>query len=87
MRSSSIHIAIVGGGIAGLAAANSLIHRGFSVAVYEQSSALREVGAGVFIYPNSLRHMERMGLGPALAKVGAKVGPDRKSTRLNSSHT
>ena len=81
MSSSSIHIAIVGGGIAGLAAANSLIHRGFSVAVYEQSSALREVGAGVFIYPNSLRHMERMGLGPALAKVGAKVGPGSEYCR------
>ena len=61
--SDRIHAAIVGGGIGGLAAANALLHRGLSVAVYEQASALGEVGAGVFIYPNSLRQLERMGLG------------------------
>jgi len=83
--SDRIHAAIVGGGIGGLAAANALLHRGLSVAVYEQASALGEVGAGVFIYPNSLRQLERMGLGAALARVGAKVGAGSEYYRMDGS--
>lgn len=74
MPAQGIRAAIVGGGIGGLAAANALTQRGIDVTVYEQAPALGEVGAGVFIYPNSLRQLERMGFGPALAAVGAKVG-------------
>lgn len=85
MASTPIHVAIVGGGIAGLAAANALLHRGISVAVYEQSSALREVGAGVFIYPNSLRQLERMGMGEALSRVGGKVGSGSEYYRMDGS--
>ena len=60
MPGERIRVAIVGGGIGGLAAANALVRRGIDVMVYEQASALGEVGAGVFIYPNSLRQLERM---------------------------
>jgi salicylate hydroxylase len=81
----NINVAIVGGGIGGLAAAVALSHRGISVAVYEQSSELREVGAGVFIYPNSLRQLERNGLGNALARVGAKVGSGSEYYRMDGS--
>ncbi|WP_459968649.1 FAD-dependent monooxygenase [Nocardioides pyridinolyticus] len=66
--------AVVGGGIGGLAAANSLLERGVDVHVYEQAPELGEVGAGVLITPNSLRGLERMGLAEALAEVGAPVG-------------
>lgn len=78
-----IHAAIVGGGICGLAAANALRFRGIDVTVFEQAPALGEVGAGVFIYPNSLRQLERMGLGDALAQVGAKVGPGSQYYRMD----
>lgn len=67
-------ILIVGGGIGGLFAANALIAHGFSVAVYEQAPALGEVGAGVFVTPNAVRQLERVGLGPAVEKSGARVG-------------
>ncbi len=67
-------IAIVGGGIGGLFAANALIAHGLDVAVYEQAPALGEVGAGVFITPNSVRQLQRVGLGPAVEKFGARVG-------------
>ena len=50
-------VAIVGGGIGGLFAANALISQGLSVAVYEQAPALGEAGAGVYITPNSVRHL------------------------------
>jgi salicylate hydroxylase len=67
-------IVIVGGGIGGLFAANALVMHGIEVAVYEQAPALGEVGAGVYITPNSVRHLQRVGLGPAVEKWGAKVG-------------
>src|SRR6478736_3762485 len=68
-------VAIIGGGIGGLFAANALIAQGLRVAVYEQASALGEVGAGVFVTPNAVRHLERVGLGPAVKRWGARVGP------------
>jgi salicylate hydroxylase len=78
-----IRAAIIGGGISGLSAANALIRRGIDVTVYEQAPALGEVGAGVFTYPNALRPLERMGLGDAFAKVGAKVGPGSEYYRMD----
>src|SRR5712672_3384104 len=66
---------IVGGGIGGLFAAKALIAHGLRVSVYEQASALGEVGAGVFLTPNSVRQLERVGLGPSVEKWGARVGP------------
>ena len=69
------HIIIVGGGIGGLSAANALIAHALKVSVYEQAPALGEVGAGVYITPNAVRQLERVGLGPAVEKWGARVGP------------
>jgi 2-polyprenyl-6-methoxyphenol hydroxylase-like FAD-dependent oxidoreductase len=68
-------VVIIGGGIGGLFAANALIAQGLRVSVYEQASALGEVGAGVYVTPNAVRHLERVGLGPAVEKWGARVGP------------
>ena len=75
MGKARIHVVIVGGGIGGLFAANALIKHGLEVSVYEQAPALGEVGAGVYITPNAVRHMERVGLGPAVERWGARVGP------------
>jgi salicylate hydroxylase len=83
MRANSLHAAIVGGGIGGLSAANALLRSGLRVSVFEQAAALGEVGAGVFIYPNSLRQLESMGFGPALARVGAKVGRGSEYYRMD----
>jgi salicylate hydroxylase len=85
MPTSRLRAAIVGGGIGGLAAACSLASRGIDITVFEQAAALGEVGAGVFIYPNSLRQLERIGLGDALAAVGAKVGSGSQYYRMDGS--
>jgi salicylate hydroxylase len=68
------NVVIIGGGIGGLFAANALIGQGLRVSVFEQASALGEVGAGVYVTPNSVRHLERVGLGHAVEKWGARVG-------------
>ena len=67
-------VAIVGGGIGGLFAANALTAQGITVSVYEQAPAIGEVGAGVFLTPNSVRHLHRIGLQGAVEKCGARVG-------------
>ena len=67
-------VVIVGGGIGGLFAANALIAQGFKSTVYEQAPALGEVGAGVYITPNSVRQLQRVGLCAAVEKWGARVG-------------
>jgi salicylate hydroxylase len=73
-RRKSLRAAIVGGGIGGISAACSLLHRGVDVTVFEQARALGEIGAGVLLLPNGLRQLARIGLGEALAAVGAKIG-------------
>jgi len=69
------NVLIVGGGIGGLFAANALIAHGLRVSVHEQASALGEIGAGLFVTPNAVRHLERFGLGAAVEQWGARVGP------------
>jgi 2-polyprenyl-6-methoxyphenol hydroxylase-like FAD-dependent oxidoreductase len=75
------NVAIVGGGIGGLFAANALIAHGVPVSVYEQAPALGEIGAGVFLTPNSVRQLARLGLGPAVEKWGARVGTNSRYFR------
>jgi salicylate hydroxylase len=73
-------IAIVGGGIGGLAAALALVRRGVDVEVYEQAPELRELGAGVQISANGTRVLHALGLKEALEKV--QVLPAGKAIRL-----
>lgn len=85
MASSRPSVAIIGGGIGGLFAANALIAHGLKVQVFEQAPALGEVGAGVFITPNSVRQLERVGLRAAVEKWGARVGPRSRYFRDDGS--
>src|SRR3954447_16637639 len=62
-------IAIIGGGIAGLAAALALFRRGVEVAVYEQAGELSEIGAGVQMTPNAMKALFALGLEQAAMRV------------------
>src|SRR6202050_979471 len=77
---SKDNIAIIGGGIGGLAAALALIRRGIEVDVYEQAPELRELGAGVQISANGTRVLHALGLKQALEKV--QMLPAGKAIRL-----
>ena len=74
MAKAKLSVVIVGGGIGGLFAAKALLAHGIRVEVYEQAPALGEIGAGVYITPNSVRHLQRLGLEPAVEQWGARVG-------------
>src|SRR5215510_13219675 len=70
---SAPSIAIVGGGIGGLAAALFMRRAGIEATVYEQAPALREVGAGLVVPPNMVRPLQRLGLGDALERVAVRL--------------
>ncbi|WP_329538195.1 FAD-dependent monooxygenase (plasmid) [Streptomyces sp. NBC_01450] len=53
-------IAIIGGGIGGLAAGAFLRRAGLTATVYEQAPALAEVGAGLVVAPNAVRLLRRL---------------------------
>ncbi len=72
-RSVSLRIAIVGAGLGGLAAALFLRQAGLQATVYEQSPALREVGAGIVISPNMVRPLARLGLANKLAEFAVRL--------------
>ena len=86
-------VLIAGAGIGGLATALALQRQGLSFELWEQASALGEVGAGIQLGPNVTRILQQWGLHDALLEVAVQPSAlvscdaDRKSTRLNSSHT
>ena len=53
-------IAVIGGGIGGLATAAFLYRAGLTATVYEQAPALKEVGAGLVVAPNAARLLRRL---------------------------
>jgi salicylate hydroxylase len=65
-------VAVIGGGIGGLAAGLSLLQAGFDVEVYERASAVSEVGAGIQVSPNASRVLHRLGLADELARMGVR---------------
>jgi salicylate hydroxylase len=68
--SSSARIAIVGGGLAGLAAAQALKAFGMKAEVFEAAPALGEIGAAVNISPQAVKALQAIGLGNEVAAVG-----------------
>jgi 2-polyprenyl-6-methoxyphenol hydroxylase-like FAD-dependent oxidoreductase len=68
------NIGIVGGGIGGIAAAVALHQAGIDAVVYERAPQLREVGAGMMLWPNATRVLRSFGLlEDVLARSGSNT--------------
>ena len=65
-------VAIIGGGIGGLTAANALLRAGAEVSVYEAAGELKEIGAGVALHANAMRVLRFIGVEEAVRKVAGK---------------
>jgi 2-polyprenyl-6-methoxyphenol hydroxylase-like FAD-dependent oxidoreductase len=74
MGHSKFDIGIIGGGIGGVAAAVALHRAGIQATVYERANELREVGAGMMLWPNATRVLKELGL---LERVAILSGPSQ----------
>ena len=70
---SSDEIAIVGGGVAGLALALNLHGRGISCTVYERAPQVKELGVGITLLPHAMREFAALGLADELLKAGLET--------------
>ncbi|KAJ7206104.1 FAD/NAD-P-binding domain-containing protein [Mycena pura] len=72
VASCKLKVLIIGGGIAGMAAAFCLGKAGHDITVFETVSTVVEVGAGIQIGPNMSRLLMRWGLADQLKQQGVK---------------
>jgi 5-methylphenazine-1-carboxylate 1-monooxygenase len=63
-------IAIVGGGIVGLALALKLHQRGIASMVYEAAPEVKELGVGITVLPHAMRELASLGLQDSLERQG-----------------
>lgn len=66
----SPRVAIIGGGLGGLAACLAFDRRGIEAVVYEQTPALSEIGAGLNLSPNALKAFRALGVEQAAIEIG-----------------
>ena len=66
-------VAIIGGGIGGLTAANALSRAGIEVAVYEAAAELKEIGAGVALHPNAMKVLRALGVEGSVRAVAGQA--------------
>ncbi len=65
-----MRVAIVGGGIGGLALALGLQQRGIACDVYEAAPQVKELGVGITLLPHAMRELAALGVQPQLEALG-----------------
>jgi 5-methylphenazine-1-carboxylate 1-monooxygenase len=70
MTERTADIAIVGGGIGGLALALHLHHRGVVCEVFEAVPQVQEIGVGITVLPHAMRELAALGLAEAVEAAG-----------------
>lgn len=76
-----MNVAILGGGVAGLATAISLKRIGIDVSVYERRSSVHNLGAGVVCWPNASFVLDRLQILDELRTVSAPITTMKRITR------
>lgn len=64
---------IIGAGIGGLTTGIALKQAGYEVEIYDKVSKLRPAGAGISLWSNGVKVMNRLGLGKELAAIGGEM--------------
>jgi 2-polyprenyl-6-methoxyphenol hydroxylase-like FAD-dependent oxidoreductase len=80
---TQIRIAIIGGGLAGLATAAALARCGLDAEVFEQSPALGEIGAGINVSSQAINALRAIGLSAPIAAV-ANIAPGVLTRDMNT---
>ncbi len=68
-----LKVIIIGAGIGGLTAGIALAQAGYEVEIYDRVSELRPVGAGISMWSNGVKVLNRLGLGKEIAAIGGEM--------------
>lgn len=77
-----LKIIIIGAGIGGLTTGIALSQAGYEVEIHDKAKELRPAGAGISLWSNGVKVLNRLGLGEKIAQIGGQM--DRMEYR---SHT
>ncbi len=64
---------IIGAGMGGLTTGIALKQAGYDVTIYERVSELRPAGAGISLWSNGVKVLNRLGLGHQIAAIGGEM--------------
>jgi FAD-dependent urate hydroxylase len=68
-----LKVIIIGAGIGGLTAGIALSRAGYEVEIYDRVTSLRPVGAGISLWSNGVKVLNRLGLGAEIAAIGGEM--------------
>jgi len=68
-----LKVVIIGSGMGGLATGIALRQVGYQVEIYDRVSELRPAGAGISLWSNGVKVLNRLGLGKAIAQIGGQM--------------
>jgi len=66
-------VAVIGGGISGFCAAIALERIGMEVEIFERGAAIREIGAGLSLWPNATYALRELGLLESCSRAASRV--------------
>jgi FAD-dependent urate hydroxylase len=69
----NLKVVVIGAGIGGLTAGIALSQAGYEVEVYDRVQELRPVGAGISLWSNGVKVLNRLGLGADMAAIGGQM--------------
>lgn len=76
---------IIGAGIGGLATALTLKQRGLNVNIFESSTEIKPVGAGILLANNAMQVFQKLGIQDKIEKAGNKISYMKiTDTQLNN---
>lgn len=69
----NLKVVIIGAGMGGLATGIALRQVGYEVEIYDRVSELRPAGAGISLWSNGVKVLNRLGLGREIASIGGQM--------------
>ncbi|MGF1566605.1 MAG: FAD-dependent urate hydroxylase HpxO [Nodosilinea sp.] len=69
----NLKVAIIGAGIGGLTTGIAMTQAGYEIEIYDRVDELRPAGAGISLWSNGVKVLNRLGLGEKLAAIGGEM--------------